>query len=67
MAIKLLELPDGFEAIASTPTCPFAAVRHATRNLHGVQFHPEVTHTPHGVEMLRNFLYEICGRRALGE
>ena len=58
---QIVELPEGFEAIASTPTCPFAAVRHATRNLHGVQFHPEVTHTPHGVEMLRNFLYEICG------
>lgn len=58
---QIVELPEGFETVAATPTCPFAAVRHSTRNLHGVQFHPEVTHTPHGVEMLRNFLYEICG------
>jgi len=51
------------ETLASTPTCPFAAVRTrdgASRTFYGVQFHPEVTHTPHGVDMLRNFLYEIC-------
>ncbi len=52
---------DGeFDTLASTPTCPFAAVRHKTVRFYGVQFHPEVTHTPHGVELLRNFLYEIC-------
>ncbi len=50
-----------FVALGSTPSCRFAAVRHATRPLYGVQFHPEVTHTPHGVDLLRNFLYEICG------
>lgn len=50
------------EAIGSTPTCPFAAVRSTDpkRKFWGVQFHPEVTHTPHGVDMFRNFLYEIC-------
>ena len=50
------------EILASTDTCPFAAVR-IVRNGHtfyGVQFHPEVTHTPHGVDILRNFLYEVC-------
>ena len=46
--------------LASTKTCPLAAVRHTTRPFYGVQFHPEVTHTPHGVDILRNFLYEIC-------
>ncbi|GJQ28478.1 MAG: GMP synthase [glutamine-hydrolyzing] [Phycisphaerae bacterium] len=54
---------DGlFVPIASTPTCPIAAVRSAdpSRRLYGVQFHPEVTHTPHGSDIIRNFLYDIC-------
>jgi len=48
--------------IASTDTCPYAAVRSDDPNhkFVGVQFHPEVTHTPHGVDMFRNFLYETC-------
>jgi GMP synthase (glutamine-hydrolysing) len=50
-----------FESLAKTPTCPFAAVRHKDGRFYGVQFHPEVTHTPRGREMLRNFLYDICG------
>jgi GMP synthase (glutamine-hydrolysing) len=50
----------GLEVIASTPTCPYAAVRTGDGRFTGVQFHPEVTHTPHGSDMLRNFLYEIC-------
>ena len=54
---------DRFDTLAATPTCPHAAVRHKDRPLYGVQFHPEVTHTPHGVDLLRNFLYEICGCR----
>ncbi|MEY3230757.1 MAG: synthase [Planctomycetota bacterium] len=49
-----------FEPIASTPTCPFAAVKMRGREFYGVQFHPELTHTPHGTDLLRNFLYEIC-------
>ena len=57
---QVLDLADQFEALASTPTCPYAAVRHKEVAFYGVQFHPEVTHTPHGVELLRNFLYEIC-------
>jgi len=52
---------DGrFEVLAGTPTCPLGAVRHRTLPFWGVQFHPEVTHTPHGAELLHNFLYEIC-------
>lgn len=54
-------LTEGFEAVAATETCPFAAVRHRERPVWGVQFHPEVTHTPHGVDILRNFLFGICG------
>jgi len=51
-----------FEPLASTPTCPFAAVRSTAkgRRFYGVQFHPEVTHTPHGTELINNFVYEIC-------
>ena len=51
------------ETIASTATCPFAAVRCTEDGVrfYGVQFHPEVTHTPHGADMIRNFAYEICG------
>ena len=52
---------DDLEVLASTPTCPNAVVRHKSLPFHGVQFHPEVTHTPHGSELLRNFLYDLCG------
>lgn len=54
-------LSDDFIGLAATPTCPIAAVRHKTKKFYGVQFHPEVTHTPHGVDIFRNFLYQICG------
>jgi GMP synthase (glutamine-hydrolysing) len=57
---QVMGLDDKFDVLASTPTCPFAAVRHKTLPFYGVQFHPEVTHTPHGVDLLRNFLYEVC-------
>jgi GMP synthase (glutamine-hydrolysing) len=53
--------PDHFIPLASTPTCPVAAVRHRVKPFFGVQFHPEVTHTPHGIDILHNFLYHICG------
>lgn len=54
------ELPADFIALAATPTCPYAAARHATRPFYGVQFHPEVTHTPRGEKIFHNFLYDIC-------
>ncbi len=50
-----------FVPLATTPTCPWAAVRHTTKRFFGVQFHPEVTHTPHGVDILSNFLFNVCG------
>ncbi len=50
-----------FVTLASTPTCPLAAVRHATLPVFGLQFHPEVTHTPAGGTMLGNFLKGVCG------
>ena len=57
---QVLGLADSFDKLASTRTCPYAAVRHKELPFYGVQFHPEVTHTPHGVDLLRNFLYEVC-------
>ena len=54
------ELPREFVALATTPTCPYAAARHRTAPFYGVQFHPEVTHTPRGEQVFQNFLYEIC-------
>ncbi len=57
------EVGPDFESLARTDTCAFAAVRHKQRPIFGVQFHPEVTHTPLGGQMLRNFLFEVCGCR----
>jgi len=58
---QVQQLNGDFVPLAKTPSCPFAAVRHKKRPFWGVQFHPEVTHTPRGQEMIRNFLYGICG------
>src|SRR4051794_884749 len=57
---QIFELPKEFEPLATTPTCPYAAARHRTQPFYGVQFHPEVTHTPRGEQIFHNFLYEIC-------
>ena len=54
-------IDKNFIPLASTDTCPVAAVRHATRPIFGLQFHPEVSHTPNGGVVLRNFLHGICG------
>ncbi len=56
-------MPDGFERIAHTGHCPVAAMRDANRRFYGVQFHPEVVHTPRGEEMLGNFLFNVCDCR----
>ena len=53
-------LSDDFETLATTETCPYAAVRHKKKKFYGVQFHPEVSHTPKGSQILGNFLYDIC-------
>jgi GMP synthase (glutamine-hydrolysing) len=53
----------GFVPLAETKTCPIAAVRHETLPVYGLQFHPEVTHTPLGTRVLGNFLTKICGCR----
>jgi GMP synthase (glutamine-hydrolysing) len=54
-----------FVPLAATDTCPMAATRHRTRPVYGLQFHPEVSHTPQGPRILRNFLYEVCGCQGL--
>ena len=53
--------PEGFTVIASTSTCPVAAMRSAEKKIYGIQFHPEVEHTDNGSQMIQNFLYEVCG------
>ncbi len=57
---QVIDLGSDFDALATTPTCPYAAVRHKTQPFFGVQFHPEVTHTPHGGDILANFLFNAC-------
>jgi GMP synthase (glutamine-hydrolysing) len=54
-------IADDFAPLARTSTCPYAAVKHKRLPLVGLQFHPEVTHTPEGAAVLRNFLHTICG------
>ncbi|MDO5738305.1 MAG: glutamine-hydrolyzing GMP synthase, partial [Eubacteriales bacterium] len=54
-------LPEGFEIIANSETCPIAAMADEQRKFYAVQFHPEVRHTVHGTDMIHNFLYDICG------
>lgn len=54
-----------FLALAATDTCAIAAVRHFSRPVYGLQFHPEVGHTPEGPKLLRNFLFNVCGCRGL--
>lgn len=57
----LTAAPQDFEPIAHTSNAPICAVRNPSRKIYGVQFHPEVVHTPKGKEVLHNFLYRICG------
>lgn len=54
------KLPEGFACLASTANTMVAAMGDVTRHLYSVQFHPEVVHTPHGMTVLKNFLYNIC-------
>ena len=60
---QVVPVSGDFIALASTDTCPVAAARHLKRPIFGLQFHPEVSHTPEGSKILRNFLYDICGCR----
>ncbi len=62
--VEVEQLAPGFRIVASTEGCRCAAVEDPQRRLYGVQFHPEVLHTVHGTEILKNFLYGICGLSA---
>ncbi|MCI0475292.1 MAG: glutamine-hydrolyzing GMP synthase, partial [Anaerolineales bacterium] len=58
---QITALPPGFVNLAHSDTCPVAAMAHPARKIYALQFHPEVAHTPHGLEILRHFLYDVCG------
>lgn len=55
------ELPEGFRVVAKSDGAPFAFIADTDRKFYGVQFHPEVVHTPHGAELYKNFTHNICG------
>lgn len=64
---QVSRLGEEFLPLAATDTCPIAAVRHRDRPVYGLQFHPEVTHTPLGSAILRNFLMAVCNCRGTWE
>ena len=55
------KVPQGFALVAHSDACPNVAIADESRGFYGVQYHPEVNHTQYGRQMLRNFLYEVCG------
>ena len=57
---KVTQIPEGFNVIAKSENAPFAAISNEKKNIYGVQFHPEVIHTPNGAKMLKNFTHQIC-------
>src|SRR5205823_2680141 len=58
------ELPPGFHLVARTPNAAIAAIENPDKNIFAIQFHPEVHHTKHGKDLLRNFVFGICGATA---
>ncbi|MGY9006846.1 MAG: glutamine-hydrolyzing GMP synthase [Alphaproteobacteria bacterium] len=58
---RVMALPEGFEAIASSEGAPYAAIADVDRKFYGLQFHPEVVHTPDGAALIRNFLSKVAG------
>ena len=58
---KVVELPEDFELMASTDTCPIAGMAHRSKPFYGIQFHPEVTHTLQGMRIFEHFALELCG------
>jgi GMP synthase (glutamine-hydrolysing) len=58
---RVTRLPAGFKVLAHSKNSPYAAIGDPERGLYGLQFHPEVTHTPQGKALLRAFLYQVCG------
>ena len=60
---SVVKLPQGFEVLAHTENCAVAAMGDESRKIYGLQWHPEVVHTARGDEMLRNFVFDVCGCR----
>ncbi|NWG46639.1 MAG: glutamine-hydrolyzing GMP synthase [Alphaproteobacteria bacterium] len=60
---RVIAIPQGFEVVGTSEGAPFAAIADERRRLYGVQFHPEVVHTPDGSKLLRNFTHGICGAK----
>lgn len=58
---KVLSIPDGFVPVAKTANTEYAGIMHKEKKLYGIQFHPEVVHTPKGIEIIKNFCHRICG------
>ena len=58
---KLTRLPDGFKAVATTENSGYAAIENTRARFYGLQFHPEVVHTPKGIKIISNFVHKICG------
>ncbi len=58
---QISQPPEGFETLADSETCPIAAMANPARRIYALQFHPEVAHTPQGLEILRHFLFDVCG------
>ena len=58
---KVTKLPAGFTTVAQSPNSPYAAIANNQRRLYGLQFHPEVHHTPNGKQIISNFVHGICG------
>ena len=58
---KITKIPEGFRPVAVTDGAPFAAIANDAKQFYGVQFHPEVVHTPHGAQLIENFTHRVCG------
>ena len=62
---KVIEVPEGFSVVAATESAPIAAMCNETKDFYGIQFHPEVTHTSQGLNILERFVNDICGCESL--
>ena len=58
---RINQMPEGFQVLAKSKNSPIAAMADSSRRLFGVQFHPEVVHTPNGTKIIKNFLFKVCG------